>query len=111
MGAICFFIGRFMKHHLLQTISDAKVAATVAGGTTITSLIDLIYGGVSIFAVAAGATLSLSLIIIHWKRWQIEKKESKVRFYIEKEHARLKNEALKLKLEALQREASDEKEK
>ncbi|MCP3921249.1 MAG: hypothetical protein GY714_01560 [Desulfobacterales bacterium] len=87
-----------MKQHLIQATQDAKVAATIAGSTTITSIVDLVYGGVSIFAVAAGATLSLTLIIIHLKRWKNDKAIAK-----------LENEELKLKLKLLQRELNNGK--
>ncbi|MCP4395626.1 MAG: hypothetical protein GY804_15365 [Alphaproteobacteria bacterium] len=87
-----------MKQQIIQATQDAKIAATVAGSTTITSVIDLVHGGVSIFAIAAGATLSLTLIIIHWQRW-----------WADRENAKLENKALKLKLELLQRELDNAK--
>ncbi len=87
-----------MKQQIIQVTQDAKIAATIAGSTTITSVIDLVHGGVSIFAIAAGAILSLTLIVIHWQRW-----------WADRENAKLENEALKLKLEILQRELEDGK--
>lgn len=86
-------------------ISNPKIAATVAGSTTITSTFDLIQGGISIFAIGTGAILSITLIIIHWKRWFQEQKDSKIRLQIDVErsseelkHFELENKKLQLEV-------------
>ncbi|GAG53482.1 unnamed protein product, partial [marine sediment metagenome] len=96
----------------------AKIAATVAGSTTITSIVEMVHGGISIFAIAAGAVLSLSLIIIHWQRWWAEQKKSNKHALMEhEEYCRKKKsdeleiETLNLKMKVLQMELKDEKEK
>ncbi len=97
-----------MKQQLINTITDAKVAGAVAGSTTITSLFDLIQGGVSIFAVAAGAILSLTLITIHLLRWRSDKRDANVRLEMDmeankklQERLTLENKVLSLELKTL----------
>jgi len=105
-----------MKQQLLQMAQDSKVAATVAGSTTVTSMFELIQGGISVFAIASGAALSLSLIIIHWQRWCSEKKEHNRRMDMEAEDClrktknyELENLSLHLKIKVLRMDLEDER--
>lgn len=104
-----------MREQMVQMAQDVKVATTVGGSTTALTMFDLIQGGISIFALAAGAVLSLSLIIIHWQRWLAEKKEANYRVDLEMQdylrkikNYELENETLNLKLKVLQMELKDE---
>ena len=93
---------------LEQVIVNPKVAGLVGSTTAATSTFSYIQGGVSIFAIAAGAVLSLSLIIIHWQRWNADKQSAKTRLEMdmqlakkEKERYALENKVLTLELKAL----------
>ena len=88
----------------LNAVQDVKVAGTVAGGTTLTSLFDIIQGGISIFAIAAGALLSVTLIIIHWQRWSQDKRAMKIRLEMDVELSRKESERYALENKVLQLE-------
>lgn len=97
-----------MRQSAVQLVQDVKVAGTVAGGTTITSLFDLVQGGVSIFAIAAGAILSLTLVTIHLLRWHEDQRQAKIRLNIDVQSSKqlherlsLENKVLTLELKAL----------
>lgn len=88
-----------------QIFSSPKLAATVGGTTAVTSTFDLIQGGVSLLAITVGALLSISLIVIHWKRWLKDEREAKIRLDMdikankkELEHMTLENRKLKIEL-------------
>lgn len=107
-----------MKEAIIQMTQDVKVASTVAGSTTITGVVDIVAGGINIFAIAAGAVLSISLIIIHWNNWfDKQKQKKKHREMEEDEYKRKKKsdeleiETLHLKLKVLRMELKDEKAK
>ena len=85
-----------MRQQVIDLVQNVKVAGTVAGGTTATSVFDLLQGGVSIFAITAGAVLSITLIIIHLMRWRSDKRESEMRYKI-----------LKLEKESLEKEKEE----
>ena len=76
--------------------TNPKLAGVVGGTTTITSTFEVVQGGVNIFAICAGALLSVSLITIHLLRWFAEKRESDLRYKL-----------LKLELENLEKEKKE----
>ncbi len=103
---------------MIQMALDTKFATTVGGSTAAISMFDLVQGGVSIFAIAAGAILSLSLIFIHWERRFSDNKEKAIRDKLTKEETNRKRksdeleiETLNLKIKVLKMELKDEKSK
>lgn len=91
-----------------QLILNPKFAGVVGSTTAATSTFDLIQGGVSIFAIATGAFLSITLISIHLLRWHEDQREAKIRLKIDIESSKqlhervaLENKVLTLELKAL----------
>lgn len=89
-------------------VVDPRIAGLIGGTTAVTSTHDYVHGGVSLLALASGAILSLTLIVIHCMRWNEEKRQARIRLAIDiaaskREHEKivLENRVLLLELKAL----------